>query len=359
MCVVAARSRGILAGERMPTSTSISTRHLVDPELLSVLEDFPTTALAAEQLPAIRAQRAAELERMKPSLPQFPDVEVCQERAQGTAAIPDVPLLVYRPARRQAPLPVLVWIHGGGFVLGSAEQDDIQAKTIASRVGCAVVSVEYRLAPEAPFPAPVEDCYAGLRWTHAQADAYGFDAGRVAIGGASAGGGLAAALGLLARDRGELQVAYQLLLVPMLDDRTAAAEEQHPYNGEFVWTPHNNLVGWTALLGRAPGGEDVSEYASPARAASLAGLPPTYIASGSLDLFLEEDLEYARRLIRAGVPTELHVYPGAFHGFGRAASARVSQAYARDFLQALGRAFESASTLEPVATASAQARHRA
>jgi acetyl esterase/lipase len=168
------------------------------------------------------------------------------------------------------------------------------------------------------------------------------DRQRVAIGGASAGGGLAAALGLLARDRGQLAVAYQLLLVPMLDDRTVTHAEPHPFVGEFVWTPESNRFGWTALLGREPGGEDVSPYAAPARAESLAGLPPTYIATGALDLFLEEDMEYARRLMREGVPTELHVYPGAFHGFSRSATARVAKAYFRDYVQALGRAFETA-----------------
>src|SRR5262249_29962761 len=137
-------------------------------------------------------------------------------------------------------------------------------------------------------------------------------------------------------------VVFQMLLVPMLDDRTAASTDEHPYVGEFVWTTGNNLFGWTALLGHAPGSDGVSAYASPARAESLVGLPPAYVCTGSLDLLLEEDMEYARRLVRAGVPTELHVYPGAFHGFSRAATARVSKAYARDYHQALARAFESA-----------------
>ena len=175
----------------------------------------------------------------------------------------------------------------------------------------------------------------------------GIDPERIAIGGGSAGGGLAAALGLLARDRGRLRVAFQVLLVPMLDDRTVVSADPHPYTGEFIWTPLNNQVGWTALLGGAPGGDGVSPYAAPARAESLVGLPPTYISTGSLDLFLEENLEYARRLIRAGAPTELHVYPGAYHGFSRAASARVSKAYKRDMFQALQRAFEPAPTQLP------------
>jgi acetyl esterase/lipase len=245
------------------------------------------------------------------------------------------------PRHGARPLPALVWIHGGGYVLGTPEADGLKMKLLASEVGCAVISVDYRLAPEAPFPAGVEDCYAALRWTHAQADALGVDRGRIAIGGGSAGGGLAAALGLLARDRGELQVAFQLLLVPMLDDRTTTTSDPHPFAGEFGWTTNHNLVGWTALLGQTRGGDGVSAYAAPARAESLVGLPSTYIATGALDLFLEEDMEYARRLARAGVPVELHVYPGAYHGFSRAADARVTRAYVRDHTQALRRAFET------------------
>jgi acetyl esterase/lipase len=162
----------------------------------------------------------------------------------------------------------------------------------------------------------------------------------VAIGGASAGGGLAAALGLLTRDRGEVPLTYQLLIFPMLDDRTVTTQDPHPYTGEFMWTHNANRFGWTALLGGEPGGPDISPYAAAARAQRLAGLPPTYIAVGALDLFLEEDLEYARRLMREGVPTELHVYPGAYHGFIMTPTARVTRAFNRDYLDALRRAFE-------------------
>lgn len=167
------------------------------------------------------------------------------------------------------------------------------------------------------------------------------DAGWIAIGGASAGGGLAAALGLLARDRAEAPLAFQLLIYPMLDDRTVTMNDPHPYTGEFIWTHNANRFGWTALLGQEPGSADVSPYAAAARADDVAGLPPTYICVGALDLFLEEDMEYARRLMRAGVPTELHVYPGAYHGFNMAAEAQVAQAYTRDFINALRRALRS------------------
>jgi acetyl esterase/lipase len=317
-----------------------STRHLVDPELLQLLEEFPTTRLSAEVLPQLRAARAAALVEQLALEPSFPDIDVAERFIPGPAGAPDVRVLVYQPIAAAAPRPALVWIHGGGYVMGSPEADGLQIKNLVSDVGCVVVSVDYRLAPEAPFPAGVEDCYAALRWTYEHADGLRIDRERIAIGGSSAGGGLTAALALLARDRAEVPVAFQLLLVPMLDDRTAALPEPHPFVGEFVWTPINNHFGWSALLGSEPGGDDVPTYASPARALDLAGLPPAYISTGSLDLFLEEDIEYARRLARAGVPTELHVYPGAYHGFSRAADARVSKAYARDYREALRRAFE-------------------
>jgi triacylglycerol lipase len=149
---------------------------------------------------------------------------------------------------------------------------------------------------------------------------------------------LAAALGLLARDRGEIALAFQLLIAPMLDDRTCTLAEPHPYTGEFIWTREANRFGWTSLLGQEPGVPDVSPYAAAARAEHLEGLPATFINVGALDLFLEEDIEYARRLTRAGVPTEFHIYPGAYHGFRMVADAQVTQTAARDQLAALKRA---------------------
>ncbi|HMO55943.1 MAG TPA: alpha/beta hydrolase, partial [Roseiflexaceae bacterium] len=229
-------------------------------------------------------------------------------------------------------------IHGGGYVIGNAEMDDLTVKAMVTELGCAAVSVDYRLAPDTPHPGPVEDCYAALKWLHTNAGELGVDPGRLAIGGASAGGGLAAALGLLTRDRGEVQLVFQLLIYPMLDDRTVTTSDPHPYTGEFLWTHDANRFGWTALLGQEPGSPGVSPYAAAARAEDLANLPATFISVGALDLFLEEDLEYARRLMRAGVPTELHVYPGAYHGFNMAAEARTSQAYTRDIMNALRRA---------------------
>jgi acetyl esterase/lipase len=251
-------------------------------------------------------------------------------------------VLVYLPKNVTTPVPAILWIHGGGYVVGNADQADWDAKTIVSALGCAAVSVDYRLAPEVPHPGPVEDCYAALKWLYTNASELGVDTTRIAIGGDSAGGGMTAGLALLTRDRREVPLVFQLLIYPMLDDRTVTAEP-HPYTGEYVWTADNNRFGWTSLLGKEPGGPDVSPYAAAARAEHLEGLPPALIGVGTLDLFLEEDMEYARRLMRAGVPTELHVYPGAFHAFPIAAEAKVAQAFKRDYLSTLARAFNKSS----------------
>lgn len=319
----------------------MDTRYLVDPEIAPILDTFPRLEFTPETLPQLRAVLAEMNAQMAALAPAFPAIEVREHRVPGPEGAPDVRVLVYLPKHAPRPLPALLWIHGGGFVLGSADQDDVQVKSIVDQVGCAAVSVDYRLAPETPHPGPVEDCYAALKWLHANAGDLGVDASRIAIGGASAGGGLAATLGLLTRDRGEVPLVFQLLIYPMLDDRTVTADP-HPYTGEFIWTRDANRFGWTALLGQEPGSEGVSPYAAAARAESLAGLPPTYICVGALDLFLEEDMEYARRLMREGVPTELHVYPGAYHAFNLAAEAQVSQAYVRDFTSALRRALRAA-----------------
>lgn len=313
----------------------MDTRHLVDPEIEALLDVFPRRDFTRENLPAIRAESARQFEQMKPFLPVYDDIDVTEKMAPGASGHPDVRILVYRPKNVQGKVPGMVWIHGGGYIVGSADADDPVAKKFVSAIGCVEVSVDYRLAPETPHPGPVEDCYAALKWLYEHADELGVDPARLGIGGASAGGGLAAALGVLARDRGEVPLIFQLLIYPMLDDRTVSTTDPHPYTGEFIWTKELNHFGWTCLLGQEPGSEGVSPYAAAARATDLAGLPATYIAVGALDLFLEEDLEYARRLVRAGVPTELHLYPGAFHGFNLVPTAGVSIAFERNIMAAL------------------------
>lgn len=315
----------------------MTTRHLVDPELVALLDQVSDSVLTTETLRQTRAMIA----RAPANLPQSADLSVSERFIPGPEGAPDVRVLVYLPTSVQGALPALLWLHGGGYIMGSADAEDLTARSIVSAIGCAVISVDYRLAPETPHPGPVEDCYAALKWLFTHADELGIDPQRIAIGGPSAGGGLAAALALLTRDRGEVPLVFQLLLAPMLDDRTCTLANPHPYTGEFIWTPEANRFGWTALLGQEPGGPDVSPYAAAARAEHLEGLPATFLNVGALDLFLEEILEYARRLMRAGVPTELHVYPGAYHGFRMVADAQVTQTAVRDQFAALKRAFDT------------------
>jgi acetyl esterase/lipase len=215
---------------------------------------------------------------------------------------------------------------------------DLRNRHLVSHADCLIISVDYRLGPETPHPGPVEDCYAALKWLYANAEPLGVIRNRIAVGGESAGGGLSAALALLARDRGEVPVIFQMLAAPLLDDRTCIRKDTHPYAGEFIWTAETNYLGWKALLGCEPGSPGVSPYAAAARAENLAGLPPTFISVGALDLLFEENLEYARRLARAGVPVELHVYPGALHGFELVADSHLAKEALRTNLTALRRA---------------------
>jgi len=317
--------------------TSSRSRHLVDPEVAGFLELFPTTALSMETLPAMRARQLP--------LPVDPasvdSVDLVKHTIPGPQGAPELDLFVYTPRKGDGPWPCIFHIHGGGYVGGSAESVEGILRPMAAELDCIIASVNYRLAPETPHPGPVEDCYAALAWVFKTAAELGVDTARIGVKGESAGGGLAAALALLARDRGEYKLAFQSLTYPMLDDRTCLGE-QHPYTGEYIWTPHNNHFGWKALLGVEPGSAGVSPYAAPARAESLAGLPPTFITTGSLDLFLEEDLDYARRLLRDGVPCELHVYPGGFHAFDIAPMAVISIASRRDTRDALRRVLHPA-----------------
>ncbi|AMO63676.1 esterase/lipase [Mycolicibacterium phlei] len=222
---------------------------------------------------------------------------------------------LHRPPTAAGPGPALLWIHGGGYVIGHPAQDDEFCRRYARRLGATVAAVNYRLAPENPYPASLEDCYTALKWLAALP---GVDRSRVAIGGGSAGGGLAAALALLARDRGEIPLAAQLLVYPMLDDRTVADKP-----GVRLWNGSSNRFGWRAYLGNAD-----PDIAVPARRTDLSGLPPAWIGVGTLDLFHDEDLAYAERLRAAGVPCEVEVVEGAFHGFDAVAQkAPVSQRF--------------------------------
>jgi acetyl esterase/lipase len=315
----------------------------LDPELRAVLEKLPTDRpMNLNQLPAARAKMKKMVTAMLANLPAVEGVTSQDQFVPGSQNDPAVRVRVYRPRDQPSKLPALLWIHGGGYVMGDIEQDDRLMKQLVKRIGCVALSVDYRLAPEHPFPAPVEDCYAGLKWLFAHADELGVEPARIAIGGASGGGGLAAGLALLARDRGEVQVAFQLLIYPMIDDRNVTPAS-YAITDPRMWNRESNRLGWKAYLGRDGGGSDVSVYAAAARATDLTNLPPAYIPVGALDLFVDENIEYAQRLIQAGVPTELHVYPGAFHGFDLfAPSATVSKQFKADRDDALKRALHDA-----------------
>jgi acetyl esterase/lipase len=248
-------------------------------------------------------------------MPRVPEgVAVEDVRVPGPAGAPPVRVRTYRPRTVQGPTPALLWIHGGGYILGRPEMDDLLCAEFVRELGILVVSVDYRLAPEHPFPAPLEDCYAALRWLFAQAGALGVLPERIAIGGASAGGGLTAALAQLAHDRKEVRPAFQLLVYPMLDDRTTTRTDIDGTNHR-AWNQGSNVFGWRAYLGREPGGAEVPAHAVPARREDLSGLPPAWLGVGTCDLFHDEDLAYARRLEAAGVPCDVAVVTGAFHGF--------------------------------------------
>jgi len=256
---------------------------------------------------------------------------VTVEQVSDTASV-----RLHHPAHRAHEGAALLWIHGGGMVIGSAHQDDALCKRFAAELGVTVASVEYRLAPEHPFPAPLDDCVAALEWLAAQPGAH---PGRIAIGGASAGGGLSAGLALRAHAESPVKPIFQLLVYPMIDDRTAAHPDPAAKHRR-LWSNKANAFGWRSYLGQDPGSAGVSQFAAPSRAEELAGLAPAWIGVGTLDLFYEENVAYAERLRAAGVPCQLEVVEGAFHGFdlikGKAA---VSQAFFASQVAALKSAF--------------------
>lgn len=310
----------------------------MDPELAAPFEAWRGAMKGGIDLDNIPATRKLmdQLYAAAQKPPPVEGVTIEDRKAPGMNGAPDVMVRLYRPAA-SGPVPGLLWIHGGGYVLGAVEKDDAICAKLAKTAGCTIASVEYRLSPEVPFPGPLEDCYAALKWFAASAESLKVDSSRIAISGASAGGGLAAGLALLARDLGEVDVKAQFLIYPMIDDRNVTPVGAG-YPECHVWTRENNRMGWKCYLGREPGSHGVSPYAAAARAKDLARLPPTYIAVGDIDLFVEEDIDYARRLLEAGVPTELHVYPGAWHGFnGMAPNAAITKRFLGDRDEAVKR----------------------
>jgi acetyl esterase/lipase len=270
------------------------------------LEQIGEFVLSEENLAEMRNRQLRD-----PGIPSRA-VEHTDRLAPGRAGDPDVPVRLHRGRGVTEPRPCLISIHGGGYVIGSHLGDDGRFDKWSPALRCVGISVGYRLAPETPFPGPLEDCYAVLRWAYQNARDLGIDPGRIGIIGGSAGGGLAAGLALLARDRGEIPVAFQVLSYPMLDDRLITRSGQA---GAPLWGPSADRFGWRSYLSGLGPQDEVPGYAAPARANQLAGLPATFITVGNLDGLLDEDIHYARRLIAAGVPTDLHVFADAPHAF--------------------------------------------
>jgi len=256
----------------------------------------------------------------------------------GPAGAPDVTVLMLDPHPDRENDPVFLFMHGGGYVGGSVAATAVRLPGLAQACDCVVVSVGYRLAPETPFPGPMEDNFAALSWLHQNAAALGIDPTLIAVGGGSAGGGHAAQLAIAARDRG-VPVRFQVLIYPMLDDRTGSTRRVPGHIGHFVWNEASNRFGWSAYLGRPAGSDDPPYGAVPARVEDLSGLPPAWIGVGSADLFFAENLEYARRLVEAGVLVELVVVPGAYHAFeGDSPDNRATIEFTNSWQSALRRA---------------------
>lgn len=306
-----------------------STRHLVDPDLLPLIDSFPPMDLSAEALPAVRAGIQAMLAAIP--LPELPvscrEVYIPSGESDRTIRC----LAIQKPDLPRG-APAILHFHSGGHVMGVPEMSLPQILRWAAELDCLVLSVDYRLAPETPFPGPMDDAYAALRWLHETADELGINPARIAVSGESAGGAMAASLCLMARDRGEYAIAFQHLEMPRLDDRLP--DPRNPFTGEYIWRAENSEFCRAAYLAGS-----TSPYASAARADDLTGLPPAYIMVGALDLFVDECLEYTARLIRAGVPAELVVYPGCVHGFRIAREAPVTQRADNDSLRALQKTF--------------------
>jgi acetyl esterase/lipase len=289
----------------------------LDPEIAAAVGAIPIGTLNREILPLYRTE-----------LPPPPLSDKVSRTDHTVPGDPEVPVRVHRTVGSEGPLPCVYSIHGGGYVIGSYSMDDSRFDEWCPELGIVGVSVEYRLAPETSYPGPLEDCYRGLKWVYDNADELGVDQARIGVAGLSAGGGLAASLALLARDRGEVPLSFQLLDCPMLDDRQQTPSSQ--LDGLPVWSRESNTFGWRCYLGDLYGTEDVPYTAAPARCTDLTGLPPSFVSVGTVDGFRDEDIDYALRLNQVGVPCELHVYPGASHGYQLAIDSAIVRQSGRD-----------------------------
>jgi acetyl esterase/lipase len=279
-------------------------------QLLELIGD----SINQDNLASARQMQSSLVDTVLADLPDCPGMAVSRRSIEGPADNPELSVFIYQPTGATKPTSALLWIHGGGMILGRADQDEPLLRILCQKLQCVVVSVEYRLAPENPYPAPIDDCYAALEWMALNHREIDIDPQRIAIGGASAGAGLAAGTALLARDRGQIPLSAQVLIYPMIDDTNIApADKDNP--DTLIWNRASNRFGWSAYLENKAGGDEVHCYAAPFRADNFAGLSSTFVAVGDIDLFLDECLSYSTRLLAEGIPTELHVYPGAVHGF--------------------------------------------
>jgi acetyl esterase/lipase len=302
-------------------------REALDPEIREAVRDIPDFVFSGETVPMMRQNAVfAPVES--------PDIERTELTTEPDGG---VSMTVLRHRDAVGNLPVLFWMHGGGTVIGNRYMDDARLGEWCRSLSCVCVSVEYRLAPEAPYPAAIDDCDEGLRYIFGHAAELRLDTRHIGVGGRSAGGGLAAALALRWRDRGDDRVAFQYLEYPMLDDRMDWPSSQ--LDGLPVWSRESNAFGWRAYLGEHYGSDHVPPDAAPARASELAGLPPTFITVGTADCLRDEAIDFGARLCRAGVLTELHVYAGAIHGFDMFADCAVVRCAARDSADWLARQF--------------------
>jgi acetyl esterase/lipase len=324
----------------MPASAGPLPPHLIHPELRALVPQVEK--FAAMSPPLTRANLAAMRSGKNPFLQQ-PLSDIPWERRMVPVGKPHPDVAIYiinaKPGTNR---PAILHTHGGGYVTGSAESSINGLQQLCKALDCVAVSVEYRLAPETTYAGSVEDNYAGLKWLHANAASLGADPDRIAVMGESAGGGHAALLALVARDRGEVPLCFQCLIYPMLDDRTGTSRKVPPHVGTLIWDPAKNKFGWESFLGVKAGGARAPANSVPARVASLKGLPPTFIGVGTLDLFCDEDVDYGQRLSAAGVLCETIVVPGAFHGFdgiAKAAGLPLGKWFEATKLNALRRGF--------------------
>lgn len=305
-----------------------------DPEIAPMVPMLPTVSDWSD-MPAARRGMAKMFEKLGAAGLTPPAGVTWQDRPiPGPEGAPDVTVRVYRPPGNAEPRPGVIHIHGGGFCVGSIETEHLGAAATCAKTDAVVASVDYRLAPENPFPAGLEDCYATLRWMHAEARELGVDPERIGVSGQSAGGGIAAGLTLLARDRGGPAICYQVLGIPELDDRLETPSMRQ-FTDTPLWNRPNAIVSWQYYLGE--NSSEVSPYAAPARAEDLSGLPPAYIATMEFDPLRDEGIQYAMRLLEFGVSVELHQFPGTFHGSALVGNAEVSKRAAREMTDALKR----------------------